>query len=75
MRLQPKKARILRGEAEVEIPVEAVVPGDLIVVRPGERIPVDGVVVEGHSHVDESMISGEPMPVRKHPDRRWWAAR
>ncbi|HSQ06976.1 MAG TPA: heavy metal translocating P-type ATPase [Chromatiaceae bacterium] len=66
--LQPKEARILRGEAEVAIPVQAVVPGDIILVRPGERLPVDGVVLEGRSYVDESMISGEPVPVAKGPD-------
>jgi Cu+-exporting ATPase len=67
MRLQPKTARVVRAGAEVEIPAEAVVPGDLIAVRPGEKIPVDGTLSEGESRVDESMISGEPMPVRKVP--------
>ncbi|WP_423816185.1 heavy metal translocating P-type ATPase [Rhodocaloribacter litoris] len=65
MGLQPKTARVLRGEAEVEIPVDEVVPGDLVRVRPGERIPVDGVVVQGASYVDESMITGEPIPAEK----------
>lgn len=65
VRLQPKEARILRGDVEVAIPVQAVVPGDTVAMRPGERVPVDGVVVEGQSYVDESMISGEPVPVRK----------
>jgi Cu+-exporting ATPase len=68
VRLQPKEARILREDGEVAIPVQAVVPGDLVLVRPGERIPVDGVVVEGRSYVDESMISGEPVPVAKGPE-------
>ena len=68
VRLQPKEARILREDGEVEIPVEAVVPGDTVLVRPGERIPVDGILVEGSSYVDESMISGEPVPVRKRMD-------
>lgn len=68
VRLQPKTARVVRQEGEDEIPVEAVVPGDVIGVRPGERIPVDGVVVDGSSYVDESMISGEPIPVGKRPD-------
>jgi Cu+-exporting ATPase len=67
MRLQPKTARVVREEGEAEIAADAVVPGDLIAVRPGERIPVDGTVAEGRSHVDESMISGEPLPVGKQP--------
>ncbi|MEA3276976.1 MAG: heavy metal translocating P-type ATPase [Pseudomonadota bacterium] len=67
VRLQPKSARVVRQDGEAEIPVEAVVPGDVIVVRPGERIPGDGVVVDGRSYVDESMISGEPIPVGKKP--------
>ncbi len=67
LRLQPKTARVVRAEAETEIPVEAVVPGDLIALRPGERVPVDGTLTEGESRVDESMISGEAMPVRKGP--------
>ena len=60
--LQPQIAKILRDGREVEVPVERVQPGDIIIVRPGERIPVDGVVVEGGSAVDESMITGESMP-------------
>ncbi len=65
--LQPKTARIIGTDGESEIPADAVVPGDLIAVRPGERIPVDGTLSEGDSRVDESMISGEPIPVRKRP--------
>ena len=65
--LQPHSARVVRPEGEAEIPAAAVVPGDLIAVRPGERIPVDGTLTEGGSHVDESMISGESLPVRKGP--------
>ncbi|HHH36915.1 MAG TPA: copper-translocating P-type ATPase [Gammaproteobacteria bacterium] len=65
--LQSKTARVLREDSPREIPIEAVKPGDRVLVRPGERIPVDGTVTEGSSHVDESMISGEPMPVRKEP--------
>jgi Cu+-exporting ATPase len=63
--LQPKTARVVGADGETKIPADAVVPGDLIAVRPGERIPVDGTLTEGRSHVDESMISGEPVPVHK----------
>ncbi|HXF69076.1 MAG TPA: heavy metal translocating P-type ATPase [Thermoflexus sp.] len=67
MKLQPKRARVLRDGQEIEVPVEEVIVGDLILVRPGEQIPVDGVVVEGYSAVDESMLTGESMPVEKRP--------
>ncbi len=67
MGLQPKTARVVRGGVERDIPIEEVQVGDLIVVRPGERIPVDGVVTEGRSTVDESMLTGESMPVEKGP--------
>ena len=67
VRLQPQTARVVRPDGEAEIPAAAVVPGDLLAVRPGERIPVDGTLTEGGSYVDESMISGEPLPVRKGP--------
>lgn len=67
MGLQARAARVLRQGQEVEIPVEEVVPGDLVLVRPGEKIPVDGVVREGNSAVDESMLTGESMPVEKGP--------
>ena len=63
--LQVKTARVLRNDRELDIPVEEVVAGDLVVVRPGERVPVDGRVVGGESAVDEAMISGEPVPVQK----------
>ncbi len=63
--LQPKSARVLRHGAEVDVPVEQVARGEEIVVRPGERIPVDGAVTSGASAVDESMLTGEPMPVAK----------
>ncbi|MBS3805047.1 MAG: copper-translocating P-type ATPase [Oleiphilaceae bacterium] len=66
LQLQAKTARVIRKGEAVEVPVEAVVPGDCIQVRPGERVPVDGMVEEGQSYVDESMISGEPVPVAKH---------
>jgi len=65
--LQPKTARVVRPDGEVEIPADALVPGDLIALRPGERISVDGTLTEGGSYVDESMISGEPVPVHKGP--------
>ena len=63
--LQARTARVVRGGTEVEIPVEEVAPGDIVTVRPGEKIPVDGEVVDGESSVDESMVSGEPIPVTK----------
>ena len=65
--LGPKTARVRRGTAETDVPVEAVVVDDLVIVRPGERVPVDGTVTEGVSAVDESMLTGEPMPVAKKP--------
>ncbi len=65
MKLQAKTARVIRNGEEKEIPIEEVVAGDVVVIRPGEKIPVDGVVVSGESHVDESMITGESMPVLK----------
>jgi Cu+-exporting ATPase len=67
MGLQAKTARVIRGEIEQDIPVEQVVAGDLVRVRPGEKIPVDGLVREGQSSVDESMLTGESMPVEKSP--------
>ena len=67
MDLAPKTARVLRDGQEVEVPVEEVQAGDLLVVRPGQSIPVDGVVVEGRSSVDESALTGESMPVDKAP--------
>jgi Cu+-exporting ATPase len=63
--LQPRTARVRRDGAAVDLPVAAVRPGDIVEVRPGERIPVDGEVIEGASFVDESMITGEPVPVAK----------
>ncbi len=63
--LRPKTARLSRNGAEVEVALEDIVVGDLVVVRPGERIAVDGDVVSGESYVDESMITGEPVPVSK----------
>ncbi len=63
--LQAKTARVIRQGQEMDIPAEDVAVGDIVVVRPGEKVPVDGVVVEGSSSVDESMISGESIPVEK----------
>lgn len=63
--LQPKTARVVRSGSEVDVPVADVVPGDMVVVRPGEKIPVDGVIESGASAVDESMLTGESLPVEK----------
>ena len=65
--LQAKTARVIRAGQEMDIPVEEVVPGDSVLVRPGEKIPVDGRVTEGASAVDESMLTGESLPVEKAP--------
>ncbi len=65
MGLSPKTARVIREEKEIDIPVEEVLVGDTIIVRPGEKIPVDGIVKDGKSAVDESMITGESIPVKK----------
>jgi len=65
MGLAAKTARVVRGGEELDIPVEQVVVGDLVVVRPGEKVPVDGVVADGSSAVDESMLTGESIPVEK----------
>ena len=67
MGLQPKTARVVRDGAEVEVPIDKLAVGDIILVRPGERIPVDGAVVSGQSTVDESMLTGESLPVDKQP--------
>lgn len=68
VRLQPKTAQIINSNGqERSIPVEEVLPGDVIIVRPGEKIPVDGEVTEGYSAVDESMLTGESLPVEKQP--------
>lgn len=73
MGLQPKTVRVVENEAETEIPVASVRAGQVIVVRPGEKIPVDGTVMSGSSFVDESMISGEPVPVEKKPGQKVFA--
>jgi Cu+-exporting ATPase len=66
--LQPRKATVLKDGSELEVPVEDVQVNDIIVVKPGEKIPADGLVIEGQSYVDESMITGEPIPVLKEKD-------
>ncbi len=66
--LAPKTARVLRGDVETDIPVEEVVVGDVVRIRPGEKIPVDGVVTSGTSSIDESMLTGESLPVDKSVD-------
>lgn len=63
--LQPATARVIRGGSEAEVPVASVQQGDTIVMRPGEKIPVDGEVIDGTSYIDESMLTGEPAPVQK----------
>uniref|UniRef100_UPI003569D2A2 heavy metal translocating P-type ATPase n=1 Tax=Rhodosalinus sp. TaxID=2047741 RepID=UPI003569D2A2 len=65
MGLRARTARVERGGETVEVPVDEVQVGDVLVVRPGERLPTDGAVIEGAAHVDESMITGEPLPVEK----------
>ncbi len=67
LELGAKTARVIRDGQEVEIPIEEVQVGDIMVVRPGEKIPTDGIVIEGESAVDESMATGESMPVNKRP--------
>jgi P-type Cu2+ transporter len=73
MGLQPKTVRILVDGKEQEMPVSTVLPGHIILVRPGEKIPVDGLVTAGSSYVDESMITGEPVPVQKQSDTKVFA--
>jgi Cu+-exporting ATPase len=65
--LQAKTARVIRNNQEIDIPIAEVVLGDVILVRPGEKIPVDGEIVEGSSTIDEAMVTGESVPVKKHP--------
>jgi len=67
MGLRAKTARVVRSGVEAEVPVDEVIVGDVVLVRPGEKIPVDGVVVEGRSAVDESMLTGESLPVERGP--------
>ncbi len=67
MGLRPRTARVIDGEAEREVPIEDVRAGVVLIVRPGEKIPVDGVIIEGRTSVDESMITGESLPIDKGP--------
>ena len=73
MGLQPKTVTLIMNDEFKEVPINQVKPGDTILVKPGERIAVDGVVTEGSSYVDESMLSGEPVPVAKHKDAKVYA--
>ena len=73
MGLQPKTVTVWTSEGERILPITAIRQGDMVVVKPGERIAVDGVVTEGQSYVDESMLSGEPVPVRKQKDAKVYA--
>lgn len=68
--LQPKTARVLRAGNELDIPLSEVVPGDMVIVRPGEKIPADGVITKGFSSIDESMVTGESMPVERSTGHR-----
>ncbi|MFA6024340.1 MAG: heavy metal translocating P-type ATPase [Candidatus Gracilibacteria bacterium] len=74
MGMQAKTARVLREGVAVDIPVEEVLVGDIVLVRPGEKIPVDGVIVKGSSSVDESMLTGESIPVEKNPESKVFGA-
>ncbi len=65
--LQPRTARVIRNGAELDVPVEEVLVGDEVFVRPGEKVPVDGIVLQGRSSIDESMITGESIPIEKQP--------
>ncbi len=74
IRLQPKTARVARDGEWIDMPVEALMPGDVFLVRPGENVPVDGELIEGESSVDEAMLTGESMPVGKHVGDKVFAA-
>ncbi|HEX6980060.1 MAG TPA: heavy metal translocating P-type ATPase [Alphaproteobacteria bacterium] len=70
MALQPESARVVRNGAEQDVPVDSVLPGETVIVRPGGRVPVDGIVVAGESDLDESLLTGESRPVAKRPGDR-----
>lgn len=65
LNLQTKTALVLRGDTEQEIPLQSVLHDDIVIIKPGSKIPVDGIVIHGESFVDESMITGESIPVQK----------
>ena len=73
MGLRPSTARVRRNNEELDIAIDLVQPGDYIVIRPGDRIPVDGVILEGNSSVDEAMLTGESLPVEKNPRAKVYA--
>ncbi len=73
LRLQPKTARVRRGQEDVDIFINQVSDNDIVVMRPGEQIPVDGVVIEGHSSINESMLTGESLPIEKNPGSKVFA--
>ncbi|HET7348843.1 MAG TPA: heavy metal translocating P-type ATPase [Acidobacteriaceae bacterium] len=70
MKLQPSSARVLRDGKEVEVPLAAVIPNDIVILRPGERVPVDGLILSGETSIDESLITGESVPVPRKPGDR-----
>lgn len=74
MGLQAKTALVVRGDQEISVPIEDVIVGDILIVKPGEKVPVDGVVTEGVSSVDESMLTGESLPVEKSADSQVFGA-
>jgi len=74
MGLAPKTAIVLHEGNEIEVPIDEVEPGDVILVRPGEKIPVDGEIIEGYTSIDEAMLTGESLPVDKKPGDRVYAA-
>ncbi|MGD8850173.1 MAG: heavy metal translocating P-type ATPase [Anaerolineales bacterium] len=74
MELRARTARIVRAGEALEVPIEEVMVGDIVIVRPGEKIPVDGVVIEGRTTIDESMLTGESMPVEKSPGEKVFGA-
>ncbi len=73
MGLRPSTARIRRKDQEFDVSIDLVNPGDVVVVRPGDRIPVDGIVLEGYSSIDEAMLTGESLPVEKEPEAKVFA--
>jgi Cu+-exporting ATPase len=72
--LAPQTARVLKHGEEVDLPIDQVAPGDIVIVRPGEQVPVDGEVISGHAFVDQATITGEPIPIEAGPGTRVFAA-